>query len=131
MNGVKVTKTVVGALQVGQNLQHMCVTDGVCLVSRVNTGSAVQQQCSSAADQCWPFVPDAILLGHRRAPQWVRARTLTVHWGLNSRKAVGGPCGADSGCTANKKLKQFKIQTKAHPHPRTHTQPRPTLFFKS
>ena len=27
--------------------------------------------------------------------------TLPVHWDLNSRKAVGGPCGSDSRCTAN------------------------------
>ena len=91
MNSVKVTKTVVGAIQVGQNPRHVCLTKGVCLVSRVNTGSAVQR--SSAADKCWRFVPDAILPGHRRAPQWVPARTPTVHWCLNSRKAVGGPFG--------------------------------------
>ena len=48
-------------------------------------------QCSSSpADESWRFVPDAILLGHRRAPQWVQARTPTVHFGLNSRKSVGG-----------------------------------------
>ena len=76
MNGVKVTKTVVGAIQVGHNPRH----EGVCLVARVNSGSAVQQQCSSAADKVWHFVPDAILPGHRRAPQWVPARTPTVHW---------------------------------------------------
>ena len=51
-NGVKVTKTVVGAIQVGQNPRHVCLTEGVCLVARVNTGSAVQQQCSSSAQQC-------------------------------------------------------------------------------
>ena len=101
MNGVKVTKTVVGAIQVGQNPRHVCLAEGVCLVARVNTGSAVQQQCSSAADKGWRFVPDAILPGHRRAPQWVPARTPTEHWGLDSRKAVGGPFGSDSSYTAN------------------------------
>ena len=45
MNGVKVTKTVVGAIQVGQNPRHVCLIEGVCLVARVNTGSAVHQ-CS-------------------------------------------------------------------------------------
>ena len=45
--------------------------------------------------------PDAILPGHRRAPQWVPTRTPTVHWGPNSRKAVGGPFGSDSRYTAN------------------------------
>ena len=46
MNGVKVTKTVVGAVHVGQNPRHVCLTEGVCLVARVSKGSAVQQQCS-------------------------------------------------------------------------------------
>ena len=50
-NGVKVTQNVVGAIQVGQNPRQVCLTEGVCLVARVNTGSAVQQQCSSAADK--------------------------------------------------------------------------------
>ena len=31
MNGVKVTKTVVGAIQVGQNPRHVCLTEGVCV----------------------------------------------------------------------------------------------------
>ena len=74
-----------------RNPRHVCLTEGVCLTARVNTCSAVQQQCNNAADKGWRFVPDAILPGHRRAPQWVPARTPTVHCGLNSRKAVGGP----------------------------------------
>ena len=37
------------------------------------------------------FVPDTILLGYQWAPQWVPARTPTVHWGPISGKAVGGP----------------------------------------
>ena len=65
----------------------------VCLVAPVSTGSAVQQQCNRAANKGWRFVPVAILSGHRKAPQWVPARTPTAHWGLNSRKAVGGPFG--------------------------------------
>ena len=44
MNGVKVAKTVVVAIQVGQNPRHVCLTEGVCLAARVNKGSAVQQQ---------------------------------------------------------------------------------------
>ena len=28
----------------------------------------------------WRFVPDTILPGNRRAPQWVPARTPTAHW---------------------------------------------------
>ena len=64
-------------------------------------GSTCQYRLNSAAEKGWRFVPDAILLGHRRAPQWVPARTPTVHWGLNSRKAEGGPFGSDSRYTAN------------------------------
>ena len=64
-------------------------------------GGTCQYRLSSAAGKGWRFVPDAILLGHRRAPQWVLARTPAVHWGLNSRKAVGGPFGSDSRDTAN------------------------------
>ena len=39
----------------------------------------------------WRSAPDAILPGHRRAPQWVLARTPTAHWGPNNAEAVGGP----------------------------------------
>ena len=39
-------------------------------------------------------------LGIGRHPSGSR-RTPTVHWGLNSRKAVGGPLGSDSRYTAN------------------------------
>ena len=39
----------------------------------------------------WRFSPDAILSGHRRALQWVAARTPTVHWGPVNGEAVGGP----------------------------------------
>ena len=106
MSSVKVTKIVVGAFQVGQNPRHVCLTEGVCLVAHVNTGSAVQQQCSIATDKGWRFVPDAILPGHRRAPQWVPARTPTVHQGLNSRRAVGGPFGTDSRNTGNMAAEQ-------------------------
>ena len=90
MNGVKVTKTVVRAIHVGQNPRYVCLTAG-CVWQHV---SVQAQQCSSsAADKGWRFVPDAILPGHRRAPQWVPTRTPTAHCGLNSRKAVGGPFG--------------------------------------
>ena len=54
---VKVTKTIVGAIQVDQNPRHVCLTEGVCLVAGVNTGSAAQQQRSSAADEGWRFCP--------------------------------------------------------------------------
>ena len=59
------------------------------------------QQCSSSADEGWRFVPDAMLPGHRRALQWVPARTPTVRWGSDSGKAVGGPFGSESRYTAN------------------------------
>ena len=39
----------------------------------------------------WRSAPDAILLGHRRAPQWVLARTPTVHCFPVNGEAVGGP----------------------------------------
>ena len=45
MNGVKVTKTVVGAIQVGQSLRPVCSTEGVCL----QHVSVQAQQCSSSA----------------------------------------------------------------------------------
>ena len=76
MNRVKVTETVVGAIQVGQKPRHVCLTEGVFLVARV----------SAAVQQKRVFVPDVILPGHRRAPQWVLARTPTAHWGLDSRR---------------------------------------------
>ena len=58
---MKVTKTVVGTIQVGQNPRPVCLTEGVCL--------AQAQQCSSsAADKGWRFVLDAILLGHWLGP---------------------------------------------------------------
>ena len=43
-------------------------------------GSTCQYRLTSAANMGWRFVSDAILPGHRRAPQWVPARTLPVHW---------------------------------------------------
>ena len=81
MNGVKVQKTVIGAIQVGQNPRHVCLAEGVCLVACVNICSAAQQQCNNAADKGWRFVPDAILPGiegHRsgsrqRHPQYTGA----------------------------------------------------------
>ena len=101
MNGVKVTTTVVGAIQVGQNPRHMCLTVGVCLVARVSTGSAVQ--CSSAAVQqirvgALSPMPSCLIRGH---PSGSRQRTPTAHWGLKSRRVVGGPFGSDSRYTAN------------------------------
>ena len=61
-------------------------------VDRTRTHAAVS--AVAAAEQQpegWRFVPDAILPGYQWAPQWVPARTPTVHWGPISKKAVGGP----------------------------------------
>ena len=92
-NGVKVTTTVVGAIQVGQNPRHVCLTEGACLVARVRTSS-------SAADKGWRSVPDAILLGHRRAfqswqghPQCIGARIAGRLWMARF--------GSDIKCAAN------------------------------
>ena len=61
------------------------------MVARAHTQPA---QCNAAAEQQpegWRFVPDTILPGYWWAPQWVPARTPTVHWCPISGKAVGGP----------------------------------------
>ena len=48
MNGVKVTKTVVGAIQVVQNPRPVCLTEGVCFCItcqyRLSSAAAVQQK---------------------------------------------------------------------------------------
>ena len=55
-------------------------------VDRTRTHAAAEQQ-----PEGWRFVLDTILPGYQWAPQWVLARTPTVHWGPISGKAVGGP----------------------------------------
>ena len=55
-------------------------------VDRTRTHTTAEQQ-----PEGWRFVPDTILPGYQWAPQWVPARTPTVHWGPISGKAVGGP----------------------------------------
>ena len=52
----------------------------------VSAVAAAEQQ-----PEGWRFVPDTILPGYQWAPEWVPARTPTVHWGPISGKAVGGP----------------------------------------
>ena len=67
-------------------------------------GSTFQYRLSSAAAvqiRVRAFVPNDVLPGHRRAPQWVQARTPTVHLGSDSGKAVAGPSRSDSRYTAN------------------------------
>ena len=54
-----------------------------CVLDRRGVfGGTCQYRLSSAA------AVKQIRVGHRRALQWVPARTPTVHWGLNCRKAV-------------------------------------------
>ena len=48
----------------------------------------------------WRSAPDAILPGHRRAPQWVPARTPTVQSGPVIGEAVGGPQQPPKGRSA-------------------------------
>ena len=65
--------------------------------------------CSSQSEQqpeAWRFVPDTILPGYQWAPQWVPARTPTVHWSPISGKAVGGPCDQTAQYTVQKHPKQ-------------------------
>ena len=58
----------------------------------------------AAARRC---VPVTILPGYQWAPQWVPARTPTVHWGPISGKAVGGPNTVQHSSTVQKHGKQF------------------------
>ena len=58
---------------------------------RLSSAAAVQQMRVGALSP----MPSCLGIG------WVPAKTLTAHWGLNSRKAVGGPFGSDSRYTAN------------------------------
>ena len=66
MNGVKVTKTVVGAIQVGQNPRNVCLTEGMCLVARVSTGSAVQQMRYGALS----LMPSCLGIGGHPSGSW-------------------------------------------------------------
>ena len=80
---------------------------GVCgsmsNVDRTRTHAAVS--AVAAAEQQpegWRFVLDTILPGYQWAPQWVPARTPTVHWGPISGKAVGGPNTVQHSSTVQK-----------------------------
>ena len=88
--------TAAGATQVGRNPRHMHSAEG--FVIEVAHQLSLQS-VSSSSQRFGSLSPDTILPGYRRAPQWVPARTPTVHWGLVSGKAVGGPVGQYS--TAN------------------------------
>ena len=68
----------------------------------VSAVAAAEQQ-----PEGWRFVPDTILPGYQWAPQWVPARTQTVHWGPISGKAVGGPNTVQHSSTVQKHSKRF------------------------
>ena len=75
-------------------------------VDRAHTHAAVEAVSAVAAaeqhPEGWRFVPDTILPGYQWAPQWVPARTPTVHWGSISGKAVGGPNTVQRSSTVQK-----------------------------
>ena len=74
-----------------------CVFVKACpmYVDRAHTHATRMQQLQQSQQlqqpEGWRFVLDTILPGYQRAPQWLPARTPTVHWGPISGKAVGGP----------------------------------------
>ena len=69
----------------------------VCTMST----SQVHYRQHSTTTKGWRSAPDAILSGHPRAPQWIPARTPTVHWGPNNGEAVGGPHQRPKGRSAH------------------------------
>ena len=75
-------------------------------VDRTRTHATVIAVSAVAAAEQQPegcrFVPDTILPGYQWAPQWVPARTPTVHWGPISGKAVGGPNTVQHSSTVQK-----------------------------
>ena len=86
------------ASEIGRNPRHVHLTEGVCLwqhvqYGRTRTHAAVSAVAAAAEQQPegWRFVPDTILPGYQWAPQWVPAKTPTVHWGSISGKALGCP----------------------------------------
>ena len=75
-------------------INHLFVKACPMYVDRADTHAAVEAVSPVAAaeqPEGWRFVPDTILPGYQWAPQWVPARTPTVHWDPISGKAVGGP----------------------------------------
>ena len=62
----------------------------------------LQQSQQLQQPEGWRFVLDTILPGYQWAPQWVPARTPTVHWGPISGKAVGGPNTVQHSSTVQK-----------------------------
>ena len=75
----------------------MSTVDRTRTLAAVSAVAAAEQQ-----PEVWRFVPDTILPGYQWAPQWVPARTPTVHWGPISGKAVGGPNTVQHSSTVQK-----------------------------
>ena len=71
--------------QIGRNPRHEHLTEEVFVKALTARMQQLQQP------EGWRFVPHTILPGYQWAPQWVPARTPTVHRGPISGKAVGGP----------------------------------------
>ena len=70
-------------------------------VDRTRTHAAVSAvEAAEQQPEGWRFVPDTVL--PQWAPQWVLARTPTVHWGPISGKAVGGPNTVQHSSTVQK-----------------------------
>ena len=76
-----------------QAQQHDLTNRGSVLEKRVyeRRPHHMSTTTTSTTTAGWRSAPDAILPGHRRAPQWVPARTPTVHLGPDNGEAVGGP----------------------------------------
>ena len=73
-------------------LPRVCVCGSMSNVDRTRTHvSSSEVAAAEQQPEGWRFVTDTILPGCQWAPQWVPARTPTVHWGPISGKAVGGP----------------------------------------
>ena len=73
MSGVKVTKTVAGAIQVGQNRRHRRGVFGSTCQHRLSSAAAVHQ-CGG-----WVLVPCP-----RYHPAWASEGTPVGHWGLKA-----------------------------------------------
>ena len=80
----------------------MSNVDRTRIHAAVSAVAAAEQQ-----PEGWCFVPDTILLGYQWAPQWVPARTPTVHCGPISGKAVGGSNTVQHSSTVQKHGKHF------------------------
>ena len=113
-------------------------------VDRTRTHAVSAVAAAEQQPEGWRFVTDTILPGYQWVPQWVPARTPTIHWGPISGKAVGGPNINQHSSTVQKHGKQlstpnihnpFQLVTPTCPPPHCQTCPPPGLkkqksFFK-